>query len=169
MALLKKAANEEGNSESMSDRSALPAGKVLAHIVKSEMKATKKKNGHYLNVHFKVIEPEGLAGRMFFTNLNLDNPNPVAVEIATKELNSICQACGKQGVTDSEEVHQIPMVVDLGIEAATAQFPESNNIKSYAPEDDWDGGESGAPDVAVEETSGESSEDGLPWDEEDQA
>ena len=161
MSLLPTAANTEDNKETMDDRSALPAGQYLAHIVKSEMKPTKKKNGHYLNVHFKVLAPEPMKGRMFFTNLNLDNPGAVAMEIARKELNSICDACGKQGVTDSEEIHQIPMTIELGIEAATSQYPESNKILSYKSEDEFDG-EASQEGILVDDMNEEEEEE-LPW------
>jgi len=141
MALLPKQANTEENSEGLGDRTALPAGSYLAHIVKSEMKQTKAKTGHYLSLHFTVLEGEK-KGRMFFANLNLDNPNPIAVEIANKELNSICQACDLQGVEDSDELHQIPMLVTLKVDAATAQWPEGNSITAYADAGEFsDGGD----------------------------
>jgi len=156
MALLKVAANSADNSQTLDDRSALPAGNYLAHIVKSEMKATKAGTGHYLSLHFKVLEGE-CAGRMIFANLNLDNPNSTAVEIATKELNSICNACDMQDVTDSEDLHQIPMVLTVKVDPATAQWPEGNSITAYAPESEWDGEE-----AVTEEATGE--EATKPWE-----
>jgi hypothetical protein len=70
-------------------------------------------------------------GKVVFNLLNLDNPNPVAVEIATKELNSICQAMGKAGVEDSNELHNIPVVLTLKVTAGTSQFAPKNEITGY--------------------------------------
>ena len=144
MALLPTAANTEENSEGLGDRSALPAGDYLAHIIKSEMKETKEsikldnQSGFYLSIHYCILEGER-KGRMFFANLNLKNKNPVAVEIANKELNSICQACDLQGVEDSDELHQIPMCITLKVDPATAQWPEGNSITAYKPADEYEG------------------------------
>ena len=130
MATLPQAANTDGNKESMNDFSALPAGEYTAVIIKSQYKETKAKTGHYLQLQFKVIEGEQ-KGRMLFENLNLDNPNPIAVEIANKELNSICQACGKAAVSDSEELHNIPIRMTLKVDKATATQPASNSATKF--------------------------------------
>ena len=139
MALLPQQANTENNNETSADRSALPAGDYLVHIVKSEMKQTKAKNGHYLSLHMQVLSPEDKKGRFLFSNLNLDNPNPVAMEIANKELNSICQACDQEGVEDSEELHQLPFMVTVKVDPATAQWPEGNSITAYKAESEYEG------------------------------
>lgn len=130
MPLLPKKANTEGNQDTLDDRSPVPAGDYVAAIVKTEFKQTKAKTGHYLSVQFKILEGE-YKGRALFTNLNLDNPNPVAVEIANKELNSICSACGLADVEDSDELLNIPMNVTVKIEEGNAQYPASNSITSY--------------------------------------
>ena len=134
MALLPNKANSEGNNEGIGDRSPLPIGDYVVCVVKTEFKATKAKTGHYLSVHMKV-QDGARKGSMLFLNLNLDNPNPIAVEIANKELNSICQAIGKQGVEDSEELHGIPLCVTVGIQPAKGDYPPSNNITGYKPAD----------------------------------
>ena len=69
-------------------------------------------------------------GRRFWSTLNLWNPNPVAVEMAQRELNSICHAVGKLRVADTEELHGIPMKVTLGIQKDNA---ERNEPKGYKP------------------------------------
>ena len=60
---------------------AIPAGKYLAVITASEIKATQSGSGSYLELTFEVIEGEYRA-RKLWARLNLDNPNPVAVKIA---------------------------------------------------------------------------------------
>jgi hypothetical protein len=131
MPLLPKKANCEGNNETLGDRSPLPAGSYIVAMKTSDYKETKSKNGHYLSVMFVVIEGPH-KGRTLFTNLNLDNPNPVAVEIAYKELNSICEACGMAGVEDSAELYGIPLVVDVKVDKKeNSDFPPGNSITNY--------------------------------------
>ena len=69
----------------------VPAGKYLAAIVESEMKPTKSGNGHFLELTFEVGEGP-YKGRKLWARLNLDNPNPQAVQIARGELSAICRA-----------------------------------------------------------------------------
>ena len=73
---------------------------------------------------------------MVFTNLNLVNPNQQAVEIAQRELASLCEACGLDEIEDSTELHGIPHYIKLAIKAADAQWPAKNIIKGYKAEDD---------------------------------
>jgi len=130
MARLPLSANSQDNNEGLSDYTPIPAGDVLAYITKSEYKRTKAKTGNYLQLVWKV-QSEKYRGRTLFDNLNLDNPNPIAVEIANKTLNSICKACDKIGVQDSEELHGILCKLTLAVSPATATQPASNDIKAY--------------------------------------
>jgi hypothetical protein len=68
-----------------------------------------KKNGHFLELTLDVIEGPA-KGRKLFDCLNLDNPSAQAVEIAQATLSAICHATGKLTVSDSSELHNIPMV-----------------------------------------------------------
>jgi len=131
MALLPKKYNTPENSQGMDDRSPLPSGDYVVAITRSEIKQTKAKNGHYLAIGMKVLQGPH-AGRMLFENLNLDNPNPIAVEIADKTLNSICKACGKAGIEDSSEIHDIPMTVTVVEDDSNPQYP-GNIIRAYNP------------------------------------
>jgi len=113
----------------------LPAGWYEAEIVKSDLRDTKAKTGKYLSLEFKILE-EGYEGRKVWVNLNLVNPNTTAVEIAEKELATICDAVGVTTVEDSTELHNIPMGIKLVIRPETAQWPERNEIKGYCRVDD---------------------------------
>ena len=132
MAQLPWAANTGDNKAGMEDWSPLPTDAYNAMITKSEMKETKNKDGHYLQLNMKVIDGQ-YKGRTIIDRLNLDNPNPVAVEIANKALNSMCQACQKVGVQDSEELHGIPMEVKVKFIPETDNQPASNNVTFYGP------------------------------------
>jgi len=132
MAKLIQPANTNGNQEVLNDFTPVPPNDYKVIIAKSEFKKTKAGTGHYLSLQMKIIEGE-YKGRILFENLNLDNPNPTAVEIANKALNTICKACNKVGVQDSEELHGIPMIATVSITEATKTKPASNSIKFYAP------------------------------------
>ena len=163
MAELPTKYNTPDNKDSMQDFTALPAGEYISTIIKSQYKKTKAGTGHYLQLQFKIVEGTS-KGRMFFENLNLDNPNPIAVEIANKTLNSICQGCDKTAVENSEELHGIPMKVTLKVNAATAVQPASNSaikFEAYSGE--------AIPDMPETETADASADKPgvtkkLPWE-----
>jgi len=130
MAELPRQFNVEGNEDSLTDYSPIPSGDYIAVIKSSQYRQNKKKTGHYLQFIFSIIEGK-YKGRNLFENCNLDNPNQVAVEIANKTLNSICQACDKVGVEDSEELHDIPMTIRVKKVESTPSQPESNDIIGF--------------------------------------
>lgn len=163
MAMLPSAFNTKGQEE-MGDFSAIPGGEYLAAIVKSEMKLTKKAKeeedpslGQILNLQFKILNGEH-KGRVFFRGLNLINQNETAVEIAQKELTSICKAVGKVVIQNSDELHNIPMMVKLIVKEPSEQEKKQgysdpkNEVRKY-----W------APDGAVmSSSSGEDSGESKP-------
>lgn len=119
------------NGETMGTTDALPAGEYVAAIVKSERREAKSGNGNaYINLEFEVLDGQ-YQGRRFWTMLNLWNHNQTAVEIAQRELNSICHAVGKLRVSDSEQLHNIPMLVKLGVR--TDDYGTQNITKGYKP------------------------------------
>lgn len=140
--------------DSMDDFSPIPAGEYITQIVKSEVKDTKAGNGgKRLVLQEKVMEGD-YAGRLVFVGLNIVNQNPVAMEIANKELKSICEACGKGNheLQDSAELHMIPHKITVAIKPADANWPEQNIVKKYE---------------ALEGTAAASAKDSNPFAEED--
>jgi len=119
------------NSEKQTEFEPIPAQWVTGEVVKSEYKPTAAKTGHYLTCQIKVLSPEDYKGRMVFNLMNLDNPNQTAVEIAQKELASLCEACGIDELEDSTELHGIPFGMRLGIKPGDANWPPKNVIKAY--------------------------------------
>jgi len=146
MAKLPRGYNTDDNNQSMDDFTAMDAGTYAAMVTKSEYKETKAKTGHYLQLVFMILEGK-YKGRFFFENLNLDNPNPVAVDIANKMLNSICKACNKASVEDSEELHEIPVNVTIKINPKTATHPASNSSTKYEA---YEGSVEAPPSAPVE-------------------
>lgn len=104
---------------------------VNAVITSSEWKETKDKTGGYLALKYEIIDGN-YKGRLIFENINLQNSNDKAVKIAQETLAKICNAIGKVTVQNSEELHNIPMSLKLGVNPSQNGYEPSNKIKSYS-------------------------------------
>lgn len=114
----------------------IPADWYIAKIVKSENKQTRAKDGRYLSLGFKITAGPR-TGSMLWTNLNLINKNDTAVRIAEAHLSKICAAIGyEDDLDDSDDLHGIDLGIKVVIKAATAQFPEGNEIKDFKSADE---------------------------------
>lgn len=82
----------------------IPVGEYVAEIIESNEKATQKGDGKYISLTWQISEGQ-YAKRRLWVNLNLDNPNPEAVNIAKAELSAICRAVGVLKPNDSSELH----------------------------------------------------------------
>lgn len=107
----------------------LPAGEYLMGIVKSDKRDAKSGSGAFIELEFEVVDGPRKGARAW-TRLNLWNANAQAVEIAQRDLSAICHACGKLRVSDTEELHGIPMIVRMG---KRRDQPEQTEPKGYKP------------------------------------
>lgn len=110
----------------------LPAGRYMAVITASELKATKAGTGQYLQLNFEVTEGD-CKGRRVYARLNLSNPNPVAAKIGQAELASVCRAVGILTPNDSTELHDLPLVIDVKCQKRADNGEITNEIKAYHP------------------------------------
>jgi len=133
--------------EPTTDFEPIPAGKYLAVITDSEMKQTKNGNGSYLELTFQVIDGE-YKGRNLWARLNLDNPNETAVKIARGELSAICRAVGVLTPSDSCELHDLPLVIDVRCKKREDTGDIVNEIKGYAKKE----ASAGQPQQAAAQT-----------------
>jgi len=108
----------------------LPAGWYNVQITESELVPTKAGTGSILKLQQTVIDGEH-AGRIVYTNLNVQNPNPIAVEIANQQLSSICHATGTIQVDDSQDLHGKPYQVQVSIRPAEGAYDASNDCKKF--------------------------------------
>jgi Protein of unknown function (DUF669) len=106
---------------------ALPPGNYKVQILQSEMRVTKAGTGQMLWLDMEVLEGPH-QGRHVYDQLNLINLSPMAEEIAQRTLSAICHAVGKLQVSDSEELHFLPMMVRVAI-----QPNGYNEVKGYKP------------------------------------
>ena len=112
------------------DDDLIPEAWYPALIVKSTLKDTKAKTGKLINLQFKIIEGE-YAKRVVFTNLNIVNQNPTAEAIAKRELKQICDAVGVKSISDTNELHGIPMEIKIVHSEATAAYPAKEEVKGF--------------------------------------
>ena len=120
--------------EPTDDFDPIPAGKYLAVVTDSEMKPTKAGNGEYLQLNFQIIEGE-YSNRMLWVRLNLDNPNATAVKLAQGELSAICRAVGVLAPRDSQDLHDLPLLIHVRVKRRNDTGELQNEIKGYSRKD----------------------------------
>ena len=93
----------------------------------------------FLSMRFTVLDGEH-KGRKLFTRFNIRNSNPVAQEIAYKQLSAVAHAVGVLMVQDSQQLHAIPLKVRVKVKPAQLKdkndpsgekYDASNEIVSY--------------------------------------
>ncbi|MCG8394757.1 MAG: DUF669 domain-containing protein [Pseudomonadales bacterium] len=108
-------------------------------ITSSEMKPTKDNAGAYLELVFTVMDGEH-QGRKVWERLNVQNNNAQAVEIAQKQLSAICHCVGVFQVSDTSQLHNIPLQVKIAVQNGQ-DGSKQNAIKGYK---DMQGNDPGA-------------------------
>ena len=106
-------------------------GSYTAVITESETKPTKAGTGSYLQFTFQIVDGEH-KGRLLWARLNLDNPSETAVKIAKGELSAICRAVNVLQPRDSIELHNIPLVIKVGVKRRDDTGEMTNEIKGYS-------------------------------------
>jgi hypothetical protein len=109
----------------------LPPGKYNVQVVASEMRPTKDGLGQYLFLELDILEGQH-AGRKLFDRLNLVNANQDTVQMAQRSLSALCRAAGKMQVSNSEQLHLIPIFIDVKVKPPKGQYGESNSIRYLA-------------------------------------
>jgi len=108
----------------------LPKGKYLAIISDSDLKDAASGAGQYLQFEYTVVDGEH-QGRKLWSRHNIQHTNKTAEEIGRRELSAICHATGVLHITDSAELHDKPLVLDVGIEKRKDTGEDTNRIKGY--------------------------------------
>lgn len=134
--------------EIRSDLEVIPAGFYQAVIVESGgrpeneltcpdgLVATKNGKGRYLPFRFEIIEGE-MKGRQLTKCFNMENVNPLAVQIAQKEMRELLKAIGWDfvakpfGPDETNEVHMIPLTIQVAVEEDKQSGEPRNNIKRF--------------------------------------
>lgn len=117
--------------EPTADFEPLPSDKYVAVIIESEFKPTRAETGYFLQLTFQIIEGK-FKNRLLWARLNLDNPNPTAVQIAKAELSAICRAVGVMAPNDSTDLHNLPLVINVRCKRRDDTGELTNEIKNYS-------------------------------------
>jgi hypothetical protein len=110
---------------------AIPAGKYLAMITTSEMKANQAGTGRFLELVFAILEGS-YSGRKITGRLNLENPSDIASRLARAELSAICRAVGVMAPNDSVELHNLPLVITVRCRKRKDTGEITNDVSGYA-------------------------------------
>tara|TARA_R110000803_G_scaffold95344_8_gene163244 strand:+ start:4185 stop:4682 length:498 start_codon:yes stop_codon:yes gene_type:complete len=108
----------------------IPAGKYPMIFTDSEERQTKAGTGSYYQFTSEIIDGK-FKGRKIWIRLNIHNPNEKAVEIAKRELSSICRATGVMELNETSQLHNIPFLGSIKIKPAEGSYEASNEIKGY--------------------------------------
>lgn len=108
----------------------IPAGWYNAMVDESELKPTSDGLGARLAVRFNIIDGQ-YANRKIYTGFNIRNANPVAQEIAFKQLSALAHAVGVLQVQDSQQLHGIPLKIRVKIRPPQNGYEAQNDISAY--------------------------------------
>lgn len=117
----------EAPASTMPTRGPLPAGQYEVIISNSDIKATKAGDGEYIELEMQVTDGEH-SGRRLWERLNISNPNKKAEDIAKAALGELCVACGIDDMTDTEQLHDIPLLAVVEIDR---KDPTRNRVMGY--------------------------------------
>jgi len=130
-------------SEHLNEYTTIPAGVYNATIIDSDLrptKAAKDEQGEFLQIHeysayllaltFRISGGEH-ANSVVMEFINLKNKNASATEIGQRQLGDLCRACGKKVINDTQELHGIPLTIQVAEEESKRGGEMRNVIKSY--------------------------------------
>lgn len=112
--------------EPQSDYDVIPPGKYPVLIEKAEVKRTKAGTGHYIGLGLQVLDGPH-KGRKVFDNINIDNPNPKAVEIGMRSLSALARAIGVMAIADTNQLLNQCCVASVKVKDG------DNNVRTYEP------------------------------------
>ena len=109
----------------------LPAGDYDVVIVESDLKETKAKNGHYLELVLQVINGP-FQNRKLWARLNVKNPSEKCQAIGKGQLAEICRAVGVLTPGDSVELHNKPFKVKVKV-GQDDKGNDTNEVTGFKP------------------------------------
>ena len=111
-------------------RQPIPAGTYLAHIVDSDLVASKTGNGQNLQLKFQVLDGQ-FKDTTVKETLCVQHTNAETQRIAQSKLSAICHATGLHRVQDSSELHYKPVKIIVTVQPPANGYDAQNRIKGY--------------------------------------
>ncbi len=115
-------------------RDPIPAGVYLAHIIESDVVATKT-GGQMLKLTHEILDGQ-CKGRRVWSNINIQNPSAEAERIGQAQLSALCHAVNVLDLRESSMLHMIPLRMRVSIRPAgpdKSGVPRDaqNEVKGY--------------------------------------
>jgi hypothetical protein len=107
----------------------VPAGWYNAAIDESGNKPTKDGVNSYTQFRFTILDGQ-YKGRKLFARFNLQHTNAQTSEIAQRQLSALCHAAGVLQLSDTQQLHNIPMKVKAIVKKDEGYEP-SNELRSF--------------------------------------
>ena len=117
----------DANSVEITSRDPIPAGIYEALICDSEVRPTRSGNGKGINLTFEILSGPH-KGRKVFAWINFQHPKAEAQRIGQEELARICKAVGVEKLTETEQLHNKPLMITVALDK---DDPTRNVIKGY--------------------------------------
>lgn len=112
--------------EANSSFTPVPDGMYNLVIEKAEIKKSKA-NNDMLSLAFRIDDGE-YEKRKLFTNLNLENANPVTVEIAKKQLHALLILCGVKQLEHPDDLIGQALSVKVVVKKRTDTGELTNEV-----------------------------------------
>jgi len=141
---------------------AIPAGTYEAVIANSESKPMKSGNGMGFNFEFEIVSGDQ-KGRKVFAWITFEHrTSPDAQRIGREQLSAICRAVGVTQLTDTTQLHNLPMTITVAIDK---NDPSRNVIKAYKAKRGTGNGErgTGTGTASVQQQAGATATGAAPW------
>lgn len=137
---------------------ALPAGTYEAVVSNSESRPMKSGNGMGFNFEFEILSGN-FKGRKVFVWITFEHrTSQQAQQIGREQLSALCRAVGVTQLNDTNQLHNLPLMIVLGIDK---NDPTRNVVKAYKPKD---GVAASAPASAAATPAGGTAAAGAaPW------
>lgn len=91
----------------------IPSGRYRAVIVDSITRRARSGDGRFLQLAFQIDSGEH-RDRVIWARLHLDSRSRTTVRIAEAELAAICRAVGREVISNSSELHDTPLMIEVG-------------------------------------------------------
>ena len=119
--------NFDATSIDTSSHDPIPAGVYEALVTESEIRATRAGNGKGINFTFEILSGPH-KGRKVWAWINFQHPKAEAQRIGQEELARICKAVGVEKLTETEQLHNKPLMITVALDK---DDPTRNVIKGY--------------------------------------
>lgn len=135
------AAYEADPSNTQSEFTPITPGEYPFTIVEADYLPTKAQTGYFVYIKARLDDnaADGQGGRTFEDRFNIDNPNEKAVEISTRQFNSLLVATGKMAIADTDELIGLSAVAAIKVDPAKPYMKDgvqqpgspSNSVGTY--------------------------------------